>query len=101
MHQDLIHEVIPRMPICHEADFETRLEESTKYFMMHGVDLREMLLMKSDFILLEVMASNRLISTITELVNDERYATSESTVKTGTADRLQTKHPAYQRSNWC
>jgi len=45
-----------------------------------------MLLMKSDLTLFAVIASSRLISTIIELVNAERYATSESTVKTGTAD---------------
>lgn len=96
MHQDSTHEAIPRMPICHEEDFETRLTELTKYITLHETHLREMLLMKSDFTKLEVMASSRLISTITEFVNAERYATSESNVKTGTEDRLQTKHPAYQ-----
>lgn len=50
--------------------------------------------MKSDFILLEVSASSRLISTIKEFVNAERKAISESAVKTGTADSLQTQHPA-------
>jgi hypothetical protein len=53
-----------------------------------------MLLMKSDFILFEVSASRRLISTIKEFVKAERYASSESTVKTGTGDSLQTKQPA-------
>lgn len=48
--------------------------------------LREMLLMKSDFILLAVTASNREISTVIELVKAERYEISLSTVKTGTAD---------------
>jgi hypothetical protein len=45
-----------------------------------------MLLMKSDLTLLAVIASNLLISTIIEFVNAERYATSDSTVKTGTVD---------------
>jgi hypothetical protein len=58
------------------------------------VVIRDMLLMKSDFILLDVSASRRLISTIKEFVNAERYAISESTVKTGTADSLQRKQPA-------
>jgi hypothetical protein len=52
-------------------------------------------------ILLDVIASRRLISTITELVKADKYAISESTVKTGTADWLQTKHPEYQRSRTC
>lgn len=57
--------------------------------------------MKSDFILLDVIASNLDSSTITELVNAERYAISLSTVQTGTADLDHTKHPEYQRSIFC
>ena len=60
--------------------------------------LRDMLLIKSDFILLAVIASNLEISTITELVKAERNATSLSTVNTGTEDCDQTKHPEYHRS---
>jgi hypothetical protein len=54
--------------------------------------------MKSDFILLAVIASNLEISTMTELVKAERNATSLSMVKTGTKDCDQTKHPEYHRS---
>lgn len=72
MHQDLIHEAIQQMPKFHEEDFEIRLEESIKYTLAYGIHVREILLMKSDFILLEVMASSRLISTITEFVNADR-----------------------------
>jgi len=58
----------------------------------------DMLLMKSDFILFEMMASSRLISTITELPKVERYMSSVSVENTGTAEWVQTKHPEYQRS---
>ena len=54
--------------------------------------------MKSDFILLAVIASNLEISTMTELVKAERNATSLSMVKTGTKDCDQTKHPEYHLS---
>jgi hypothetical protein len=63
-------------------------------FRTWDIVIRDMLLMKSDFILLDVSASRRLISTIKEFVNAERYEISESTVKTGTADSLHTKQPA-------
>lgn len=59
-----------------------------------------MLLIKSDFILFAITASRRLISTITELVNAAKYATSFSTVKTGTADGDHTKDAAYHFSNF-
>ena len=65
-----------------------------KPFELWDMFVREMLLMKSDFILFDVSASRRLISTIKEFVKAERYASSDSTVKTGTANSVQTKHPA-------
>jgi len=67
---------------------------------MEAFYLRDMLLIKSDFILLEMIASSLDSSTITELVNAERYAISLSTVQTGTADLDQTKQPEYQRSRY-
>lgn len=43
------------------------------------------------------MASSRLTSAITEFVNEERKAISESTVNTGTGDWLHTQQPECHR----
>jgi hypothetical protein len=71
-HRVLSPAKIPRLLVCHAKDFETHLVYQLVSRNRIGPNLRDMLLMKSDFILFAVSASSRLISTITELVNAER-----------------------------